>query len=73
LCLLQELAGVHSGESLQFLHFSPCVILGLDNNSGINHLLVFSGFWVKRGVQAKGLKQMLKKLAGTLVWPLEDF
>jgi hypothetical protein len=47
--------------------------MGLANKSGINHLLVFSSFQVKRIVQAEGLTQMLKKLAGTLVWSLEDF
>jgi hypothetical protein len=41
---LQELAVVHSNESLQFLQFSSYVTLTLDLaiTSGINHSLVFS-------------------------------
>jgi hypothetical protein len=49
------------------------VPLGLANKGNVNHLLVFSSFPVKRGVQVEGLTQMLIKLAGTLVLSLEDF
>jgi hypothetical protein len=49
------MAGIHSSKSLQFLQFPPYVPLGLANKSGINHLLAFSGFWAKEGVQVESL------------------
>jgi hypothetical protein len=69
----QELAGVPSSESLQFLQFSLYILLGLAMKSVINHPLILSSFRVKRGVQVEGHLQMLIKLAGTLIWSLEDF
>jgi hypothetical protein len=56
---LQKLASTHSSESLQFLQFSPYVSLGLANQGGIKHPLVFSGFQVKAGEQTEGLTQTL--------------
>jgi hypothetical protein len=44
----------HSSESLQFLQFLPYVLLGLANESCVSHLLFFSGFQVKGGVQVEG-------------------
>jgi hypothetical protein len=38
------------------------MFLGLANKGSINHLLVFSGFWIKGGVKMEGLTQMLIKL-----------
>jgi hypothetical protein len=46
--------------------------MGLANRSSVNHLLIFSGFQVEGVVQTEGLTQTLIKLAGTLIWPLED-
>jgi hypothetical protein len=68
----QKLASIHSSESLPFLQFLPYVSLHLANKSGANHLPVFSGFQVEGGVQMEGLAQMLIKLAGTLIWSLEN-
>jgi hypothetical protein len=66
------LASVHARKSLQFLKILPYVSLGLANKSDLNHLLVFSSFWVKGGVQMEALTLMLIKLAGTFIWALED-
>jgi hypothetical protein len=43
------------------------------DKSGVYHLLVFSGLWVKGGLQMESLTQMFIELAGTLIWLLEDF
>jgi hypothetical protein len=35
--------------------------------------VVFGHLWVKKGIQVEGLTLLLIKLAGALIWPLEDF
>jgi hypothetical protein len=67
------MAGVHYSESLQFLQFSPYIPLGLTNKSVALIIHWFSVASGSKGVQAEDLTQMLIKLAGTLIWSLEDF
>jgi hypothetical protein len=56
---VQKLVGIHPNESLQYLKYFPYVTLNLSNKSSINHLLGFSGFFVKGGTN-RGLTQMLR-------------
>jgi hypothetical protein len=66
---LQELAGIHSSKSLQFLQFSLYVSLDLADKSGIYHPLVFSGFQIKGGAHMGSLHNHLLNCLGPSAGP----
>lgn len=59
----KEFADVHASKAFQLLQLAPNISLGLPNKSRIDHSLVFSCFWVKRGIEAECLTKPLIELA----------